>query len=722
MAFYAHTKEGCKELEWQLLSEHLKQTAEIAESFSINEEEAQYFRIAGLIHDFGKYQQEFQDYLKYGGKRGSVPHAVWGARLNNILGQQEISFAIDGHHAGIPDESEWRSDHMLLTDETKSHLQDLLQKFLIDTGLNQQDLKIKNEYHQKLDKQGKELFTRYIFSALTDADWLDTEAYIEPEKAKLRKSKKLDIKKMIYLLEQKFNSMPNVGEINLLRNEVRNDALEKSKGSIGFYTLNLPTGMGKTLTSFYWALKHAEANSLKRIIIVLPFISIIDQTARILKELFGNDVVLEHHYNLSVENKSEAGDFYDPKKLATENWDYPVIVTTSVQFFESLFSNRPSKCRKIHNIAQSIVIFDEVQTLPKEVVLPTLEMLKDVQSLMKVSFLFCTATMPAFAKREGFDGLENMVSLAKEPEKLFEKTRRVHYHFLEDLKPLTQQELLNSIDKENNSTLVIFNTKPDTLKFYKTAQQNNQRWDKIYHLSTFLCPDHRKKIIEQIREDLKPSTGKKILAVSTQLIEAGVDFDFPTVFRALAPLESIIQSAGRCNREWELDFGNVYLFSTVDNKMPDKTYRACAEQTKLLIQDDPEKLHRHNFFEEYYKQILSLFVDADKYKINSLREQMDFQKVNDYYRLIENATEALFIRDYNEESRELMKGIEWKQFLSREDFRRIQAYSVQVYPNFIKDYRGFCVENPLGIKVWYGPYDEDTGISLTPDQDFNWIV
>ncbi|MBT9175047.1 MAG: CRISPR-associated nuclease/helicase Cas3 [candidate division WS2 bacterium] len=495
---------------------------------------------------------------------------------------------------------------------------------------------------------------------------------------------------------------------------------------LGFFSLAIPTGMGKTLTSIAWALRHAKKNGLNRIIIVLPYINIIDQTAQILKNIFGEEWVLEHHSSYSEskfdsENKSDNFNLiHERKKLACENWDYPIIVTTTVQFFESLFSNRPSKCRKIHNISKSVVIFDEVQTLPMEVILPTLQILKDIQLVMKTSFLFCTATQPAFEKRQGFDGIDEICSLIDNPSILYEKTKRVEYYLLNNLSPVGYDCIENQIRKIGESALIIFNTKKAVLEFYNSIK-GLSGWEKKYHLSTAMCPSHRKDVINNIRNDLEAK--KKILVVSTQLIEAGVDFDFPVVFRAIAPLEGIIQAAGRCNREGKLNnLGKVYLFKLLDNTMPDLTYNACAGHAEEFIKKDITKLHSYKIFKEYYSQIVQLYVDPDKYHINEARYQLKYDDVNNDYHIIKEKTEGLFIYDFNNESKQLLHSLEFKEFLSKDDYRNMQKYTVQVYNNFILQNIALCKTMPQGFMVWYGNYDRETGISITPLEAERLIV
>ncbi|MDI3527948.1 MAG: CRISPR-associated endonuclease/helicase Cas3, partial [Tenuifilum sp.] len=526
--YIAHTEN--KENRVHLLREHLKAVAELMKNSCVKKEYEEISYATGLLHDFGKYQVEFQNYLKNGGKRGSVPHASWGAEIARLFKMYEVAFAIDGHHKGLPDFSDLKDD-LCEFEEESNRISQLLRIFLKETNTSENYFNICTP---KFDDTQRDLFIRYIFSSLTDADWLDTEKHFNPEVSENRRAPKFNAELLIKKVEFEISRKSKEGFINELRNNVREYAISKANGSIGFYSMTLPTGMGKTLSSISWALHHAKNNNLNRIIIVLPFISIIDQTAKELKRIFGDEWVLEHHSSFcenedldrDISNENINEEIYR-KRLATENWDYPIIVTTSVQFFESLFSNRPSRCRKVHNIANSVVIFDEVQTLPKELVIPTLSMLKDVNSIMRSSFLFCTATQPAFEKTDDFEGIENIIPLVKKPEEIFNLTRRVNYYAVNEYAPITIPQLARIVIKKKSSALCIFNTKKQALLFFKELKSITS--ERIYHLSTGMYPAHRKRVIESIRECLK--NNERIIVSSTQLIEAGVDFDFPYVFR-----------------------------------------------------------------------------------------------------------------------------------------------------------------------------------------------
>jgi CRISPR-associated endonuclease/helicase Cas3 len=698
------------------LSDHLTAVANLMVEFAGNSAYQGVFRIAGLIHDLGKYQPAFQKYLKEGGRRGSVPHASWGASLSKRYKHIEAAFAIDGHHKGLPDRGDLLTD--LYEFEEPKHLEFnlIIAEFFKENKFNDVDF-----YYSDIGLRGtdKEFFIRMLFSALTDADWLDTESHFNWDISEKRKSKVLDVLYLLNKIENDLRSKSKVGYLNVLRNKVRAYAISKAQSDTGFYSMILPTGMGKTLASVSWALHHANHNNLKRIIIVLPFISIIDQTANELKRIFGEEWVLEHHSNFNedeeankdIANETLVDDTYT-KRLATENWDYPIIVTTSVQFFESLFGNKPSHCRKVHNISQSVVIFDEVQTLPKELVLPTLSMLKNAQKIMGTSFLFCTATQPAFEKSEILNGIENIQPLVENPKEVFKATRRVKYIPINQYLPITIAKLSQNVIDSGNSALCIFNTKKQALLFFNKIKETSN--SKAFHLSTSMFPAHRKQIIEAIRTCLKNE--EKILVASTQLIEAGVDFDFPSVYREIAPLESIIQSAGRCNREGRMDEkGNVFVFSLEERPSQMKQYYSLADFANSLYKGKEELLYEHDFFKEYYRKALNLFVDADKKRIEEDRKNFNFKTVAEKYQLIENNTIPIFI--LCDKSRDFYESIRFKPFLSRSDYRAMQQYSVQVYDHFMKENIGKLGQEPQGYWKWYGAYNENYGLSNNPQLD-----
>jgi CRISPR-associated endonuclease/helicase Cas3 len=663
----------------------------------------------GILHDIGKYQPEFQNYLLYGGKRGSVPHASIGAVATERMKLFRSIFAIDGHHAGMPDSNVLKNDHLPTYAEKANPC---FQAFLNDLKIDESTFNVKFEYPPP-DKLKVETEIRFLFSCLVDADWLDTESFYDTAKSESRTGMKLDTKALTDGLYEKFASFDNKGEVNRLRNTCREYALSHASEAQGFFSLNLPTGLGKTLTSIAWAIRHAEHHRLDRIIIVLPYVNIIEQTAAELKKVFGDDKVLEHHSGFEFVENEDAENY--TLTLAAENWDYPIILTTGVQFFETLFSNKPSRCRKFHNIARSVVILDEIQSLPVRLVLPTLNMMKEIQSFMKISFLFCTATQPAFKKRDGFDGIETITPLEEHTDELFARMKRVEYRLLDDLQKVKIADAAQSIVAERNSVLAIVNTKKACFEIFESVKDS---FEKAYFLNTNLIPAHRRNVIQDVKLDLR--AGKRIVVCSTQVIEAGVDLDFPLVYRQLAPLDSIVQAAGRCNREGKLETGYVTIFRLIDDDgkehYPDPSYKAYANHTDTFLNArNLSDLQSHDAFTRYYEQIISLFTNPDGSRINEEREQFHFQTVADRYRLIDQAAVSLFIQEYDDASREMAGQILAKlnndKPLSRKDYRRMREYSVSVYPNFMREQQAQIEEIAEGLYVWTGLYNDKTGLA-----------
>jgi CRISPR-associated endonuclease/helicase Cas3 len=714
--FHAHSAND--DGEWHQLNDHLANTAELSASFGRNEFEKDLFKYAGLLHDAGKYQLLFQEYLRNGGRRGSVPHAIHGAALSyrrakpGQIRHQSVIFAVLGHHQGLLD---WATVKTRLQEALHANVLDEVEKQLLleNPAIAELEKRIgTNGHYDKPEDFKSEFFTRYLFSALTDADWLDTESHFSSDKKMMRASHALDVDLFLEKLGAYLARISGSGKINELRSLVRKEAVSNADKPVGFFSLSVPTGLGKTLASMNWALEHARANSLKRVIVVLPFLNIIDQTAQIFSKIFGSDLILEHHSGFFDQSTNEENSPYNSQVLATENWDYPVIVTTTVQFFESLFSNRPSKCRKIHNIADSVVIFDEVQTLRQEVILPSLEMLRQVHEVLNTSFLFCTATQPAFEEREGFAGIQGIQPLITDPGPLFHSTKRVDYAVINEFTPVSMERLCVDISEQLDSVLIILNTKNDAKRVFEGVRSEGG-FALIYHLSTNMCPLHRKLKIASVLAELKG--GRKICLVSTQLIEAGVDVDFPIVYRALAPLESIIQAAGRCNREGKRpENGKVFLFRLEDGGIPPGLYSTCADHTRQLIEADITLLDRHGAFTDYYRQIQNLFVDGDRHKINEMRKTLKFKEVADCYKLISSDTVPLIVANYGE-ALSLLERLRGKPLLSRADVRKVQPYTVNFYQRQIAKYSSLIDQRTLpGIFIWNGKYDDDLGV-ITDD-------
>ena len=706
----------------QTMKEHSAGVGEFMREFALSDSFADLYEFCGLIHDMGKYSESFQRHIS--GEDAKVRHSIYGAIHVMNQSMMEVALPVYGHHSGLPDRPDMIQDMKAELNINRDAYNKIREVWQEDTA-NQVKAPNDKSFQDITDILQKELFVRMLYSSLVDADSLNTEKHFCEDRFNTRLSQSIDSDHLLKKLQQKrltpFANDPEKSKraINKLRNSVREYAESRSDLPQGFFSLTLPTGMGKTLCSINWALHHARHHkNIKRIIIVLPFISIIDQTAEELKEIFndeGGDYVLEHHSNVIYIDDKGTED-YSPKQLATENWDYPIIITTAVQFFESLFSNKRSACRKLHNIQDSIIIFDEIQTLPIHVTEPTLIMLDNLHQLCRCSILFCTATQPDFNTRKGFCGINHIESLVEDPQRIFDETRRVTYHSLNDYDKLTLSELADTVITNQKSALIVFNTKKKARNFFEELKGNDSY--KLFHLSTTMCPAHRKEVIKTIRQVLE--NNEPIVVSSTQLIEAGVDMDFPAVCRELAPLESIIQSAGRCNREGKNANGDVYLFSLTESGQPSKEYRAWLEFANLLYKGNEEKLYAHDFYSYYYRLLVKNYAETDKLNITEDRKKLLYQTVADKYKIINSNTQSIFVYNYNSESRLLYNQVKNKDYLTRHERQQISQYSVQVYDNFIRDNIAFVGYEQCGLSVWHGTYSPDYGLPFV--EDFNVLI
>lgn len=700
--YLAHSENRKGEI--QTMKQHSEGVADIMRYFALSNTYAALYSYCGLLHDIGKYGDGFQRYIRSEGEK--EPHAKWGAYIAKSNKLINIAFPIIGHHAGLPNR-----DAMLETLGLCEHENEKWES--IKQAIKDDDAEVPacdNTPFNKIGSIGKkELFVRMLYSSLVDADSIDTERHFQKEQYDLRSKMSLDVDNLLCALNKRLGSFNQSTPLNKQRTDVRLYAQSLAKGPQGCYSMTLPTGMGKTLCSLNWALHHAKAHpNIKRIIIVLPFISIIDQTATELKTIFKDfDVILEHHSNVIYEGTVDDEDFCckDSKQLAAENWDYPIVITTAVQFFESLFSNKRSKCRKVHNMQDSIVIFDEIQTLPVNLAECTMKMLNDMLSLCRCSMLFCTATQPDFQTRKDFGGIDSIMPLVENPSSIFEMTKRVEYYPISDYNAQPIEYIADKVINQKDSVLIVCNTKKKARSLFENIKGRSDI--QVFHLSTNMCQIHRMEIIKKVRQMLK--SGEKLILCSTQLIEAGVDMDFPVVFRELAPLESIIQSAGRCNREGKLKKGKVYLFQLEESGQPSKQYETFAQYAKLCYRNNEKRLSDADFYTEYYTKIIDLYAPEDN--ITPARERLMFQDVADQYRIIDSNTISLFVYKYDDDSLRLYNEIREKIFLNRKDYQLIAQYCVQVYDKFANLNENNIIEFENGVKIWTGAYSEEYGLN-----------
>ncbi len=604
VAFYAHSKKERPPEEWQKLEDHLSGVAAMAEGFAACFDCGEWGSQVGLWHDIGKYSDTFQNYLKTASSPDphvadfapKTDHSTAGAQHAvssiKILGHL-IAYVVSGHHAGLLDAI---SGGACLEKRLKKCVepyggasQALLQSINLPIPPY-----LERAFTQK-DGYSIAFFVRMLFSCLVDADFMDTERFMNPEQAATRPRFPKDVlEKMDKALTRYVESFdPEDTLINRARAEVRKDCIRAAGESPGLFSLTVPTGGGKTLSSLAFALRHAIIHGLDRIIYVLPFTTIIEQNADAfrkalagLSDELGMDLVLEHHSNFDPEKDKET----EKTRLATENWDAPLVVTTSVQFYESLFSNRTSHCRKLHNIAKSVIILDEVQTLPVDYLQPCLKAIKELSRSYSTTIVLCTATQPAVEKRENFPiGLDGVREIVGDPPDLYGRLKRVR---VKDVGTIADEEIVDRLLKEER-VLCIVNTRRHAKELFEAIREEGD----CFHLSALMCPAHRSCILKKIRKRLKNKQACRV--VSTQLIEAGVDIDFPVVYRSLAGLDSIAQAAGRCNREGKSDTGHTFIFKSEHHRS--ESYFADTAGVAAQVLDLHEDVLSLAAVEQYFK-------------------------------------------------------------------------------------------------------------------------
>ncbi len=683
--FYAHSKGGVPPSQWQRLEDHLVGTAKLAAAMAGEFGSGEWGYLAGLWHDLGKFSPDFQRYIRAtgdteahieGSKLGRVDHssagAMWAIEQLKAYGFI-LAYPIAGHHAGLPDYEADRTGRAALSQRLRhEELLEAARQGRIPTDILNQLLP------KERPKPGADpaLWIRLLFSCLSDADFLDTEAFLGPAKAALR----TDYPKLSELLKLFSNYMEKKqadaadSKVNRIRAGVLAQSIAKAAGASGIYTLTVPTGGGKTLSSMAFALHHAVKHGKRRIIYVIPYTSIIEQTAEQFRVIFG-DTVIEHQSNLDV---SDLAKDTARSRLACENWDAPVIVTTSVQFFESLFASRTSRCRKLHNIVNSVVVLDEAQLLPPEFLNPILYVLRELQKNYGVTLLLSTATQPALGphKSFGFDfpGLPDMREITENPAELHNQLKeRVEVKIPSDLNDPRSWDDLASELAQYPSVLCIVNRRDDCRELWSKMPEGT------FHLSALMCGAHRSDKIGIIKERLKHEIPTCV--ISTQLVEAGVDVDFPVVYRALAGLDSIAQATGRCNREGLRDKGTVVVF-VPPSEIPAGHLRQAAQiGQRLMSQECADILapdHFESFFKEFYwlqgkgldkrDILLDLKMDGDF--------RCSFRSAAEKFHLIDAAGQAPVVVMYGDGA-DLIRTLE-KERPDRQLSRQLQRYVVNL--------------------------------------------
>jgi CRISPR-associated endonuclease/helicase Cas3 len=715
---YAHSAN--KKGKWQILEEHLNNVAAIASDFAKEFNSSEWAYNIGLLHDIGKASEDFQEYLQKsanidsdedGGYIQRTNHsgagAIFSMRKYNLMGKV-LAYCIAGHHAGlanwylgvsalslrIGDKGNGR-DNKYFDEQVKEYAEKLSK--LLKNDLPQPQLKnCLNDLH---------LWIKMLYSCLVDADFLDTEKFLDEEKyysrSKFDSISKLSDKFFKYMAD-KINKADKT-KLNKIRKDIFDYCKNSAGKNSGFFELAVPTGGGKTLSAMAFAFEHAVKYNKNRIIYVIPYTSIIEQTSKILKDILGSENVVEHHSNIDPDKETESS------RLACENWDAPIIVTTNVQFFESLYANKSSKCRKLHNIANSVIILDEAQMLPLELLYPCIDILKQLVNNYKTTILFSTATAPYLPE------IERIEKIIPDSMKLYDELKRVNYNFrVKDSVNDTWESIADKI-KQYKQVLCVVNTRRDCYDLHKLMPKGT------IHLSALMCAQHRSKIIAEIKERLKNK--EEIRVVSTQLVEAGVDIDFPIVYRAFAGLPSIIQTAGRCNREGKAEKGEVFIFKP-PNAIPAGLMRKSADVTKDLMRCDDFVIDSAEISKKFFEYlIVRANSTGDKeYKKDlvdeAAQDNFEFSSYSDKFNIIDDKCSKPIIVKYDK-SEELISTLRYAG-ISKDLMRKLQRYTVNIPPNKFKEIqsKGLIEEIQEGIFAQDAKdfYSEDVGLNVFDDK------
>ena len=711
---------------WHIQSneQHLEGVARLSESFADEFGMGSWGRALGLLHDKGKERKSFQDYIRQNSGLepeihcslehnhafvgGILAKSMYGKGSESMLCNQIIS-----HHSGL-------HDYCQIEETLKKDISSDVNRCVEKIQLNRPPFSLSPIKGCKGMTSDANHLSRMLFSCLVDADYLDTELFMDEQSARKRING-ISLQSLLPLLETYIDNLQKKGnesEVNAIRNQIQERCASMSNVEKGFYSLTVPTGGGKTLSSLVWALRHAVHNGMKRIIIAIPYTSIIVQTASILKQIFGEEAVLEHHSNfdpLSLKSK----EMQHKAKLATENWDYPIVVTTNVQLFESMFSNKPSDCRKLHNIVNSVIILDEVQTLPTDYLQPIVDALKSYQRMFGISVLFTTASQPVLSgliegcnPKAAFQGIDNITEIMPKEYVLHDKLRRVRLEI--DNTGSTYDEIADRLS-QHNKVLCIVNTRNDAREIFERLPKEGM----TIHLSRMMCPRHVSKAIQEIKQALSDNSETVIRVVATQLIEAGVDIDFPVVYRQEAGLDSILQAAGRCNREGKLDMATTYVFSlSVEHKLYGSIIDANNARLNMINVNDwfaPDTMT------EYFRQLYSRKETFDKKDIKTLLykpKEMCFAEAAKDFRLIEETGKTVYVNMDN--SLELVERLK-NDGITYSLMKQLSQYSVNIHErDFLKLWSYGAIEEVIeGIYVVNdrAQYDENIGLRL----DNNWM-
>lgn len=718
-SYLAHTANdhGWAEPLCQHLQDVAHRAAQYAEVFGAYEEA----NLAGSLHDLGKYGNLFQQRLE--GKARGVDHwspGAWAALMKCEQKGIASALAIQGHHIGLQQSDadslkdlnldRLRSNHPLGLKLSEADWESLLQRYKAD-GLHPPNPdSIRRSIYEGINTQSQAasmLDIRMLYSTLVDADFVETEAHFQGgadgQKCYREDGPLLNSERTLSCLRAYLDRLAAESKasskVNQLRSDLLKACLQEAATSQGLFTLTAPTGTGKTLSMLAFALTHAVHHKLRRVIVVVPYLTVIEQTVREYQKALADIVrlqeidryILEHHSLAGIRGlvREGSGDDQDMEdeprrraRLLIENWDAPIIVTTSVQLLESLFSNRPSACRKLHRLASSVILFDEVQTLPVSLVIPTLATLSRLAERYRTTVVLATATQPAFTHlnthvktycKIGWQPKE----IVHEDMNLFGRARRTKVEWPDLDRPTSWTEIAQWLGDQNQALCVV-NLKKHALRLFGELQENGI--EGLFHLSTSMCPAHRQAVLKEVREMLDRKEPCRL--ISTQCVEAGVDLDFPIVYRAFGPLDAIAQAAGRCNRNGSATMATVQVFLPKDEGYPDGTYRQAASVTRMLLKQhgaDSMDIHNPELFSEYFRELYSVArPEIKKPELLEAIKRQDFARTAELYRVIEKEALNVLV-PYDLDIFSQLKEEVWQTGINRKWIAKARPYTIGLF-------------------------------------------
>lgn len=695
MEYVAHVSDDGRRKE--SVCGHLSEVAEMAASFAAPFGASEWAYAAGLLHDIGKYSPEFQDRILRDGPK--VDHSTAGALvIDEDLHLRPLAYCVAGHHSGLPNGGSWVDDGVTLLGRLKKARNGGIPNY----GVYKSEIEVDSPEPPSLlrdpslaDKLGEQSYAlqfsmRMVYSCLVDADFLCTERFMNGASREALACDDLSV------LRDRLEGLlagfrPPTTRLDVLRCQVSNDCLERATGEKGLYSLTAPTGSGKTYALLRFALQHACHHDMSRVICAVPYTSIIEQNAQVYRGVLGDENVLEHHSGFDFDSSEFSDDGLGARLcLAAENWAAPVVVTTNVQLFESLYSNKASRCRKLHNIANSVIVLDEAQMIPSKYLLPCVKALAELVKHYGCTVVLSSATQPAL---EGYFETEGLTceEITSDTNTLFNELRRVTYR---SLGPVSDMELAEQLSLQRQALCVV-NSRKQARGLYKNVYDLTCDPYGAFHLTTLMYPEHRARTLATIRE--RVAHGQPCIVIATSLVEAGVDLDFPVVYRGVAGLDSVVQAAGRCNREGKRprEESLVYLFENGDNySLPCETQQRAAVSNLVLSGigqkgGDVTSVDSLETIRRYFTLLYDVKGDKSLDKLDIIERLsncgasflFDFADVASDFQLIEDGSLTVIVptEGIADDVHLLELGIS-----SRTAMRRISRYAVNLYRHDIK--------------------------------------